>query len=296
METPAGLFVGLATLDVVQLIDAMPAADQKIRGIDDMLAAGGPAANAAVAFASEHPTTTLVTRVPDGPAWDLIRSDLTARGVRVRRTPTQPGRRVTVASIVVTRATGERAVISTGDRSLGGPPPPPADLDDIDVAGFGVVLIDGHEADLAADVATRARAAGVPVVLDGGSWKPTTPALLPLVDAAVVSSAFVPEGARSHGEVLDFLLDAGPAFAAVTRGADPVLYRTRHASGEVATATVQAVDTLGAGDFFHGGFAAHVVAHGLTEATFVDALAHGAEVAARSITSFGTRAWLSQRG
>lgn len=295
METPAGLFVGLATLDVVQLIDAMPAADQKIRGIDDQLAAGGPATNAAVAFAEEHARASLVTRAPDGPEWDLMRGDLAACGVDVHRAPPQPGRRVTVASILVTAATGERAVVSTGDRSHAVEPPPPADLDAIDVAAYDVVLIDGHEADLAEALARRARAAGVPVVLDGGSWKPTTPTLLPHVDAAIVSSAFAPDGMTSPSAVLDFLLDAGVFYAAVTRGGEPVLHRTRESAGEVVPPRVDVVDTLGAGDFFHGAFAAHVARHGLTRETFEAALAHGSDVASRSVRHFGTRAWLSSR-
>ncbi|NLE97852.1 MAG: sugar kinase [Propionibacterium sp.] len=291
----SGLFVGLTTLDVVQLVDRMPAPDEKIRGLDDMLAAGGPATNAAVAFAREAATTTLVTRVPDGPAWDLIRGDLATCGVSVRRAATQPGRRVTVASIMVTRATGDRAVISTGDRSHVDTPPPDDDLGEIDVRDYDVVLIDGHEADLARTVVERAREAGVPVVLDGGSWKPATPDLLPHVDAAVVSSAFAPDGVAAPAAVLDFLLEAGPRFAAVTRGGSSVLYKTRQGAGEVRPPSVDVVDTLGAGDFFHGGFAAHVARHGLTEVTLVDALAHGARVAASSIGSFGTRAWLGQR-
>lgn len=294
MPAPAGLFVGLATLDVVQLIDALPRPDEKIRGIDDMLAAGGPATNAAVAFARCRGAATLVTRVPDGPAWDLMRGDLAAHGVDVLRAPTAEGRRVTVASILVTRATGERAVVSTGDRSHAGPaasPDPRAFLEGIDLAQYSAVLCDGHEADLAIPLAARAREAGVPVVLDGGSWKPTTPELLRHVDAAVVSSAFRPQGG---GDVLGHLARAGVPFAAVTRGASSILYRTPDGEGELPVDPVaDVVDTLGAGDFFHGGFAHHVAAHGLgDEASFLAALRFGAEVAGESIRSFETRAWL----
>lgn len=294
MPEPAGLFVGLATLDVVQLVDALPRPDEKIRAFDDMLAAGGPAANAAVAFARSGGRATLVTRVPDGSAWDLMRGDLTACGVDVLRAPTAEGRRVTVASILVTRDTGERAVVSTGDRShadAGVAPDPASFLDAIDAAAYSVLLCDGHEADLAIPLAARAREAGVPVVLDGGSWKPTTAELLRHVDAAVVSSAFRP---AAGGDVLDYLSEAGVPYAAVTRGASSILYRTSTGDGELAVEPVAGVvDTLGAGDFFHGGFAHHVAAHGLhDEAGFLAALAFGAGVAGESIRSFGTRAWL----
>lgn len=294
MPAPAGLFVGLATLDVVQLIDAMTRPDEKIRGTDDMLAAGGPATNAAVAFARCGGAATLVTRVPDGPAWDLMRGDLEAHGVDVLRAPTAQGRRVTVASILVTRATGERAVVSTGDRTHAEPgvsPDPTSFLETIDPAAYSVMLCDGHEADLAIPLAARAREAGVPVVLDGGSWKPTTPELLRHVDAAVVSAAFRPDGGS---DVLAHLAEAGVRFGAVTRGASSILYRTPAGDGELPVEPVSGVvDTLGAGDFFHGGFAHHVAGHGLRdEESLRAALRFGAKVAGESIRSFGTRAWL----
>lgn len=294
--TVRGLFVGLSTLDVVQLVERLPAPDEKVRGLDDMLAAGGPATNAAVGFAaSGEASTTLLTRAGDGPQWALMESDLQACGVEVVRAPTRTGHRPTCASILVTAASGERAVISTQDRShLGGAthPDPTAVVEALPVEDFDVIELDGHEADLAETVARRARAAGVPVVFDGGSWKATTPALLPHVDAAVVSSSFRPEGCDGAGEVLDFLLDHGVAFAAVTRGGAPILWATRQARGEHPVESVDAVDTLGAGDFFHGGFAHHVAMHGLDASTFPSALTAGARLAARSITLFGTRAWL----
>ena len=282
-----GLFVGLSTLDVIQLVERLPGQDEKIRGLDDMLAAGGPATNAAVAFAHLGGEATLVTRAADGPIWDLMRADLEACGVRVVRAPSV--RVPTVASILVTRSTGDRAVISSGDRGQTDAPPPAADLD-LELADFDVLLLDGHEADVAEQLANRARDAGVPSVMDGGSWKPTTPALLPLVDAAVVSSAFRPPPAQSVDEIFAALGTA--EFRAITRGAGGVIAEGTRGRFELTAEQVPVADTLGAGDFFHGAFAHHIAERGLTGDSFVEALEQGARVAADSIQSFGTRAWL----
>ena len=298
---PCGLFVGLSTLDVVQLVERLPGPDEKVQALDDMFAAGGPATNAAVGFAASGSSATmLLTRAGDGPQWELMRNDLEACGVDTLRAPTQPGRRPTVATILVTRATGHRAVISSQDKAhlLAAPAPDPADvLARLDVERFDVVQLDGHEADLAEAVAIRARAAGIPVILDGGSWKPSTPRLLPLVDAAVVSSAFHPPALNTRDNpeaVLEFLLACGVRFAAVTRGSNPICYRFAAGAGEVPVEQVAAVDTLGAGDFFHAGFSAHVARHGMSYASLVEALRTGSALAARSIASFGTRAWLGE--
>ena len=49
---PVGLFCGLAVVDVIQLVQAPPGPDDKIVALDQLIAAGGPATNAAVAFAA----------------------------------------------------------------------------------------------------------------------------------------------------------------------------------------------------------------------------------------------------
>ena len=286
--TVRGLFVGLVTLDVVQLVERLPSRDEKIRGLDDMLAAGGPATNAAVAFAHLGGEATLVTRAADGPVWELMRADLEACGVRVVRAPST--RTPTVASILVTCSTGERAVISTGDRGQRDAAPAPYEPD-VDPSSFDVVLIDGHEADLAKQLAMKANAAGVPVVLDGGSWKTTTPGLLPLVDAAVVSSAFKPPEGGSADDVFATLRRSH--YRAITRGEDGVLAELNGSRFEVPAEQAKVADTLGAGDFFHGAFAYHVAEEGLSDETFGPALTRGAQVAAQSVASFGTRAWLT---
>jgi sugar/nucleoside kinase (ribokinase family) len=59
-------------------------------------------------------------------------------------------------------------------------------------------------------------------------------------------------------------------------------------SGELPVDPIEAVDTLGAGDFFHGAFC-HALAGGTG---FVDGLRAASGVATLSCRSFGTRAWL----
>lgn len=56
-EAPAtrrvrGLFAGLATLDIVSHVDRAPGPDEKVTATWQLVAAGGPALNAAVTFAA----------------------------------------------------------------------------------------------------------------------------------------------------------------------------------------------------------------------------------------------------
>ena len=85
-----------------------------------------------------------------------------------------------------------------------------------------------------------------------------------------------------------------PGGAAITRGSDSILYMCPGGSGEVVVPPVEeVVDTLGAGDFFHGALAHRIATLGLNGDRFPADLEFAASVVAESITSFGTRAWLT---
>ena len=308
------LFVGLSTLDIVQLVDHVPAPNQKVVASDFLVAAGGPAANAAVAFAHLGGRPTLVTALPDHPLSAVLADDLTACGVEVQVASSYPGPPIT-ASILVTQATGERAVVSPSNAATSAPALPPAVrqgrfrretgpdalLEGLGVAGLGVglggvgvVLLDGYFRELAGPVVEQARRAGIPVLLDAGSAKPYTDEVVAMADVVVASEDFAPCGTDgSPDEVFAYLADAGVRFAGITRGGRSILYRTPSGGGEVEVDAVPVADTLGAGDFFHGALAWQIATKGLDDARFAEDLRAAAQVAGSSLGTFGTRAWLT---
>jgi sugar/nucleoside kinase (ribokinase family) len=132
----------------------------------------------------------------------------------------------------------------------------------------------------------------VPVVLDAGSWKDVLTELLPLVDLAVCSAGFRVPG---RADVAGALRAAGVTAGAITAGADPVRWWFAGADGSAPVPSVAAVDTLGAGDVFHGAFARAVAESPPTDAVrFAAALAFAAEVAALRCGTPGPRAWLAE--
>lgn len=319
---PVGLFVGLCTLDVIQLIDRMPAPDEKVVARDVTVAAGGPAANAAVAFASLGGTAVLLTRLGDDEAGRIAAADLAAHGVTVvpaDEVGSSVGTTTTIATILVTNSTGERAVVSTLDHGrsahLAGAADSttsPTSVDPgvtrlMDIYRPDVILVDSHEVDLSLPICRDAAARSIPVVLDCGAAKSHTPLQLPWVSAAVVSEAFSADGADA---ALLQLRTHGARFAAVTAGGKPIRFAVDPAAtpgdegatcgissaGIIEVPSVRAVDTLGAGDFFHGALAFAIARDGLTHEGFVRALTEAAQVASRSVQSFGTRTWLADSG
>ncbi|MFD7391589.1 PfkB family carbohydrate kinase [Streptomyces sp. NPDC059852] len=287
---PRGLFVGLCTLDVVQLVDRVPAPDEKLTARDQLVVAGGPAANAAVAFAHLGGAARLLTAVGSHPLGETVRTDLDRAGVAVIDLAAGRDEPPAVSSVLVTAGTGERAVASTNARAHRLAPPP--DLGAL-VAACDIVQFDGHHPALALATARAARAAGRRTVLDGGSWKPGTEDLLPYIDVAVCSASFRPPGAA--GDTLRFLRDQGVTWAAVSHGPRPLVWAGPDGGGTVEVPEVPVVDTLGAGDVLHGALT-HALARNAapTGADFAGALRTAATLAARSCTSFGTRAWMRE--
>ena len=288
---------GLVTLDVVQVVDALPGPDEKVVARSLAATFGGPAANAAATAVALGVPPTLVTAVGHGPLAAGVRAELASAGVaRVDAADGVAGAvQPAVSTVLVTRATDERAVVSTNASGFGdltdarlAAPGRTADL--LDELGPGdVLLLDGHHPGLALRVARRARERGCAVVLDGGSWKRDAPAMIGLCDAVVVSADFRPPGVAT-GDVLDAVAALGPRFVARTRGPRPVEVLDKGERYEVAVPRPgRVVDTLGAGDVVHGAFAAAAARGSSWRAALADAVV----VASRSVEHAGARGWIA---
>jgi sugar/nucleoside kinase (ribokinase family) len=264
------LLAGLCTVDLVQRVEELPAPGEKVQSLRVDVAAGGPATNAAVTAAALGAEATLLTVLGAHPLAALARADLETHGVRVvdldpARTEPPP-----VSAVAVRDRDGERTVVS---RNAAGSEATWDGTVDADV-----VLVDGHHPGLALSVA---RAAGdVPVVLDAGSWKPVLDELLPLVDVAACSAHFTAPGPGLH--------ERGVPTVITTAGPHPVRWSTADGgSGEVPVAGVEARDTLGAGDVWHGALAVAVI----RERTVTDRIRFANEVAAERVRQVGPRSW-----
>jgi sugar/nucleoside kinase (ribokinase family) len=284
---PRGVFVGLATLDVVHRVPAPPRADEKVVAADTLLLAGGPAANAAVAFAAVGGSATLVTGLGSHPLARSVTGDLADHGVACVDTTPEHADPPPLSSVLVTAATGERAVVSDHGRRH--------DVPWVDLApvlrGADVLLVDGHHPRLARAAVDASVRLGVPVVVDAGSWKQVFAEILPRADLVLCSADLRLPGVPDDA-TLDALLARGATAAGRSRGAAPLLWAAGAERGEVRVPRVEVVDTLGAGDVLHGAAAYAVARRGVSAAALRRWLPWAVRIASLSCTAPGTRAWL----
>jgi sugar/nucleoside kinase (ribokinase family) len=282
---------GLTTIDVTQVVERVPAPDEKVVASSLAVEVGGPAANAARTAAALGAPATLVTALGTGTLADLARAELAGAGVTVLDLADDGA--PPLSTVLVTRRTGERAVVSTNAVRRRVAVPPSDVLD-----GAGALLVDGHLLDAQVSLAAAARAGGIAVILDGGSWKDGLEALLAHVDLAVLSADLLPPGvSRTAGTpdddtVLAAVARLGPAFVARSHGGGPVAVLHDGARTELAVPAVEVVDTLGAGDVLHGATAAALAAG----EPWLEALANGVAVASRSVQHPGALGWATAGG
>ncbi|HUA99472.1 MAG TPA: PfkB family carbohydrate kinase [Terracidiphilus sp.] len=279
-----GVFVGLSTIDIVYAVDKFPAPNSKITARSQDVFVGGPATNAAIAFAHLEGGATLATAVGRHSLGETIRRELENHFVQFIDLTPGFEEMPAISSVTVDKA-GRRNVVSANAIRMAAPS---VEIHAKALEQARIVLVDGHSMPACQAWAAAARARKIPVVFDGGSWKDGTADLLMNVDAVICSADFAPPGCANEDETLRYLKDAGVREIAITHGGDPVRFEAGQSSGTLRVPPVEAVDTMGAGDILHGAYC-YFASMGRG---FIEALAEAAEIASQSCCYPGTRAWM----
>ncbi|MDF0556038.1 sugar kinase [Kamptonema sp. UHCC 0994] len=281
-----GLFIGLITLDFAYLVTDYPSQNQKIVAADSITAAGGPATNAAVTFSYLGNKSMLLGVLGCHPITQLIKADL--EECKVSLTDLEPMHidSPPVSSIIITQSSANRAVISINATKSQSSQRIDPDM----LKGVDIILIDGHQMAASKEIAQIAKSNNIPIVVDAGSWKAGFEQILPLVDYTICSANFYPPNCHNSKEVFAYLSEIGIPHIAITCGEKPIQYLSGSISGIIEVPQINPVDTLGAGDIFHGAFC-----HYILQTNFTEALAAATKVASHSCQFFGTRRWMENR-
>jgi sulfofructose kinase len=253
---PRILCAGIAVYDHIYRLERFPPPGSKTRAQEFIAAGGGCAANAAVAVVRLGGRAALTAPL-GGPAGvdmvgDQILAGLAGEGVDCTPAVRLDGARSPISAILVDAA-GERLIVNDRDEKLSD-----ARIDDPDrlVGEYDAVLADNRFAPFVLPLCRAGLARGLPVVLDGDRPTRASDELL----TACSHIVFAADGLRATAACDD--LDAAlrsiatrsSAFLAVTDGPHGVRWLEGDMMRHMPAIAVDAIDTLGAGDVFHGAF------------------------------------------
>lgn len=263
---PTVFCVGHAVQDFVFSVPVLPDRGEKYRATRFESVGGGPAATAAAAIARLGGRAVLAARVGDDAAAEMIVAELAAYGVDCAHVRRCSGCASSVSAVIVD-ARGERMIVNHLDPALPADAtwlPGPADL------GAAAVLADTRWPEGALDALGAARAVALPGVLDADRPIPPDGALLRAASHvafgadALTDFTGIDQPQRALAEVARGL----PGWCCVTVGGEGVYAFEDGGIRHYAGFDVEVVDTLGAGDVWHGAFAL-ALAEGRDEAAAV---------------------------
>lgn len=253
-KNPKVAVVGMATVDFLYTMERHPAEDteNKVQRFSSVV--GGPAGRGAITAARLGAEVRLMATVGKGPHADLLRGEIAEEGIET--TWCQHDGPSQHSAVIVAMEKATRTTLW-----LGQPKATESDLERLPsfLVGADIALLDGTDEALAAAAIASCKQLNIPVVIDTGSGRTWTESLLNGVDYVIAPEKYFPrwvEMSADDPRALDTSRHENRVVAA-TRGAGGGVYQV---DGEPARASwgavpVQAVDTCGAGDTFHGAFA-----------------------------------------
>ncbi len=247
--------VGGVVLDRVLLVDALPSGPSKSVARGYVERGGGMAATAAAAIAALGGEAELWARVGDDATGHAVLAEIARAGVSRAHVIVAPGG-LTATSVVHIDPSGERMLTNFRGSLPDAPEPLPLHR----VASLDALLADVRWPSGAAAALAEARRRGIPTVLDadGGDGEALR-RLVPLADHAIFSRQGLRElvGVDAAETALREAARIAPpdAVLGVTHGEDGSHWLIGGRHHHVAAVPVEAVNSNGVGDVFHGGYA-----------------------------------------
>ena len=281
---PRILCIGMPVRDLTFRVGGVPARGSKENATHFDEICGGNALNAAIGIVRLGGRASICGPMGDAreTSSHFIFEKLAHEGIDTKNIVHMPGL-VTPISAVLVDPSGERTIVTFRDPELWKVHLPDTDrlLEDCDA-----ILTESRCAEFCTDLCVEARRRGIPVIVDVDRAMSLREGLLTASSHLVFSSEPLQEtaGIASDAEALKKIAKLTPSFLAGTRGAQGTIWLDEHQAVQQTPAfPVHTVDTLGAGDVFHGAFALAIT----EKQDLREALRFASAAAALKCTRFG---------
>jgi sulfofructose kinase len=281
--------LGVATLDLIFRVDSIPAAPAKFGASDFVVTGGGMAANAAVAVQRLGGEAQYWGRVGDDDVGDQILRSLEREHVDISRVKRLPGARSKTSAILID-GRGERLICSAPAQ---GYPPDTSWLPLDEVRQADAVHADSRWKPGAIALFDAAADAGIPSVFDADAGDPeevltiARRATHPVFSEPMLKSL----GFGDPEAAVQRAFGGRNVICGVTLGERGVIWFDGELLQRIPACPVHSIDTLGAGDTWHGALALALA----EQQPLLQALTFATRVAALKCTRFGGRIGIPTR-
>ncbi|MDC7226271.1 MAG: PfkB family carbohydrate kinase [Spirochaetales bacterium] len=262
-KNPDVICCGHAAYDLNFMMDEFPIEDRKYR-IDELVqTGGGPASNAATLVAQWGAAAAFAGMIGDDIYGRLIIEELKASKVDTSLVCMDGKKSTPLSAVIVNTKNGSRTLLNRRNEN-DQPAVTKNLLRKLEKMQPKVLHFDGHALELSLKMMEMFPEAKV--VVDAGSYREATDRLCSAADYAVCSKRFAEvctgiddiENEDGRQRCIELLGERFPGHVIVTLGAGGLFYDRRSSDKTLAVSmpayNVEAVDSTGAGDIFHGAF------------------------------------------
>jgi sulfofructose kinase len=245
--------LGQACLDYLGKLSVYPEEDGKCELTDLHIQCGGPASTALVTLSRLGIRTSFLGSISDDSRGIEIVKGLKKEKVDSTFLKITPGYSSQFAFIAITE-NGNRTIFWHRGSV---PPLKPRDIDLSPFSKAKILHLDGLMIEAAQEAAKQAKNMGLTIVLDAGTLRKGSQELASLVDVLIASERFAEPligDSTPPEKTLEVLHDLGPQEVIVTLGSKGSIGLSDRTINFQKAFSVDAVDTTGAGDVYHGAY------------------------------------------
>lgn len=251
--------IGACVMDTLITVPSYPKEDSKLRAISSKVAGGGPTATGLVAVQKLGEQAGYIGVLSDDNGGNFLLGDFKKYGVSTDCVDVKSGYRSFTSTIWLAQDTATRTcVFDRGNL-------PALQLNECQkqvIADSAILMVDGNEMDAAEEGCKFARENHTKVLYDCGGLYEGVERLLKLTDVMIPSEEFAlgHTGCDNVSDAARFLYEQyHPEVVVVTCGKEGGVIYDGATCVSYPAFVVEAVDTNGSGDVFHGAFAAAMV-------------------------------------
>lgn len=277
--------IGANVFDTLYTIDNYPKEDTKLKANAVKVSGGGPCATGLVAASKLGAKCAFIGNLSDDNGGKFLKTDFEKYGVDTSLIKIKSGCDTFSSCIWLAKETASRTCVFT----KGNVPPTELTCDAIKaISEAEILMVDGNDMEAAVAGAQIAKENGCKVLYDAGGLYEGVEKLLPFADILIPSEEFAlghtkAEDAESAAKIL--YEKYSPEIVVITQGKKGGIIFDGKEIKEYPAFLVDAVDSNGSGDVFHGAFA-----FAITERMdYIKACAFSSAVSALKCTKVGAR-------